>query len=145
MRSILKGCGIMLLAVTMLFVFLVMGFVINQKSKYKQGWEEYRPYIIQESALYIYNNYEGVEQLEYSNFSISSYGLGSHNYYVDILVNGKYDYRLGMLWDRDVYEPGAIWAHARSDSGLPKKNQSTSVTQLPDAVILIDNTITEAQ
>lgn len=143
MRLIAKGCGILLLVVVSICLGVIMVFVSHQKSKDKQDWKEYRPYIVQESALYIYNHYDGVERLEYSDFLVGSFGLGSHTYNVDILVNKDHEFSLGMLWDRDVYESGAIWAYENRDhpiANLPRKDKPTSFTELPDSVILIDKT-----
>lgn len=138
MRWVLKGCGIFLLTVVMMILLLVSMFIDIQNDKDKRDWEEYRPYLVQQSALYIYNHYEGVERLEYSDFSVGYFELGSHTYNVDILVNGDHEFRLGT----DIYSE-AIWAYEDREhpiANLPEKEVPTNLTQLPETVIFIDKT-----
>lgn len=102
-----------------------------------------RPIIIEQSALYIYNHYDGVERIEYSNFSAQSFGLGSHTYAVDIMVNDKHEFRLNHFFHHDMEDPDfefKAYEITENVVHLLEKSPSGNLTQLPESLELIDRT-----
>lgn len=99
-----------------------------------------RRLLVQQSALYIYNHYEDVKTIQYDNFTVGSFGLGSHTYNFDITVNGRAEFELEMHWDYEISRGEEIAAWETQTNQMAEKTYPTKVKILPDEVELIDNT-----
>ncbi|MBF0778302.1 hypothetical protein [Streptococcus cuniculi] len=137
----IKGCC---LGCFGLILFLVLSLFLVRCSKGVEDREN-REILVGDSALYIYNNYENIESIEYDNFEVHSFGLGTHVYSFDITVNGSHEFIIGgPSFDYEIgdseHEVWAYEAREHPDGELKRKEPPTSEGRLPESVRMIDRT-----
>ena len=147
MRDIRTGCimsknkKLIYLKISIVFflVFCMSGCSIIFE---KQINEKYRRQIVDKISLYIFNNYQNVKMIEFSNYDVGVWGLGSRNFSMDILVNEHYKFELNNFWDFDLKEDNEEVSAYETDTddgdNLAQKEPPSKLKKLPKTVKVIE-------
>lgn len=135
-----KGC-VKVGCLTILGLFVVLlAFILLWSWEGKRKDALNREILVQQTALYIYNHYEDVKTIQYDEFTVGSFGLGSHTYDFKITVNGRAEFELDMNWDYEIERGDEIAAWETQTHLMTEKSPPTEEKSLPDDVKIIDNT-----
>lgn len=135
------GCSGCVIKSALLFITLIVVLFVSMYISDKQKERYHKEIIIRNSAIYIYNHYEDVRSLEYRDFTVNTFGLGTDSYNVSITVNGTHDFELARIWDMDIEDENTeVVAYERRrhstlpEKLLPEKSEPTNLKVLPDDV-----------